>query len=535
LKRTLFLILILVISFSLLLGSCAKTTPSTTTSTATSTATTTTVSTTKTSSPTPTTSVVNKYGGIYRQAFTTGLSTPIGYPAEATPDSGVGAGPALESLISIKIGGIVTPVLATSWTISTDKKSIVLTLRKGVKFHDGSDFNADVCKWNLDLEIAAKRALDWTSVEKVDDYTIRINIPQYTNTALTNLSGAVTQQISKATFDKEGIEYSRWHPVGTGPFIFVEYQRDAKLTYKKNPNYWETGFPYLDGVEWSVIADATVRKLAFQKGNIHQIAAQALEAQALQQEGFPLLTSQGGTFALIPCSTATDSPWSNIKVRQAAMYAINREALVKALGFGFAIPAYQLYPADPLSNLPNLVKTEYNPAKAKQLLADAGYPQGFSCKIHTHTMIVPTEWINAVAAQLKEVGIDATVDFPEVGKYMSDATNGWNDGLMAGAFINAPNNPNTILAMYLQGYYYKSMKRTDAVMGALTASLVTDKPDAKLIQAVIQAITDDVTIIPYVAQINAQIYQKGVHDEGAADYGVGVFVSKYMWLDPSLR
>jgi peptide/nickel transport system substrate-binding protein len=524
-KRLIFVLLGLILLLSLLLGACGKTTPITpTTPTALTTPTT-----------PPTTPTVDKHGGIFRQAFTTGLTTPIGYPPEATPDSAQAAGPALEALIEITQDGTIVPLLATSWTVANDGKSITLNLRQGVKFHDGSDFNAEVCKWNLDTEIEAKRAMEWQSVDIVDDYTIRINIPGYKNTTLTNLSGSYTQQISKATFDEKGIEYSRWHPVGTGPFIFVDYERDAKLTYKRNPNYWEPGVPYLDGLEWTVIADATVRKMAFQRGDISRLDAQAMEAKELKDAGFPLATSQGGTFVVVPCSTVDESPWSNLKVRQAASYALNREALADALGFGFAVPAYQLYPNDSLSNIPNLVKTEYNPEKAKQLLAEAGYPNGFDAKIHTHTMIVPSDWINAVAAQLREVGINAEVDFPEVGKFMSDATNGWSDGLMAGAFINMPSNPNYILEMYLKGYFYGSWKRTDVVMNALDASLASPKPDSKLIQMVLQKMNDEVSLIPYVAQINATFYQEGVHDEGAAKYGEATFVLRYLWLDLDLR
>ena len=526
-KKTLFLCLAFVMILSLLLVACGEEeTPTTTTTTTQPTTTTTT---------TTTTTEVSKYGGTYRQAFTTGLTTAIGYPCEATPDSTMAAAPALEALISIKMDGTIVPILATDWKVADDGKSITLTLRQGVKFHDGSDFNAEVAKWNLDLQIEAKRAPEWQSVDIVNDYAIRINIPGYKNTTLSNLAGSYTQMISKESFDKNGIEYTRWHPVGTGPFIFEVYERDAKLTYKRNPDYWEPGVPYLDGLEWTVIAEATVRKLAFEKGDIHTIAAQALEAKELKDAGFPLITSQGGTFAFIPCSTVEESPWSKLEVRQAASYALNREALADALGFGFAIPAYQLYPGDPLSEIPNLVKTEYDPEEARRLLDLAGYPNGFECKIHTHTMIVPTDWVNAAAAQLREVGINAEVDFPEVGKYMQDATSGWSDGLMAGAFINTPNNPNYILEMYLKGYYYGNWKRTEAVMAALETSLASELPNGTLIQALLQAMNDEVSLITYVAQMNATFYQKGIHDEGADEgYLPGALISR-IWLDPDLR
>jgi len=319
------------------------------------------------------------------------------------------------------------PVLATAWKVADDGTSITLTLRKGVKFHDGSDFNADVCKWNLDLQIAAKTsgASGWKSIDKVDDYTIRINLINYQNIALTNLAAAAPQ-ISKANFDKVGIDVARWNPVGTGPFLFVEYLRDAKLTYKRNPNYWEPTQPYLDGVTMTVIADATVRKLAFQKGDIDRLTvAGGLDAVELQKAGYLMKSMAGGTFALIPDSGVAGQPWTNINVRLAASYSLDRNALAKALGLGFLNPAFQIYPGFPATKIPNLQTTEFNPAKAKDLLTQAGYPNGFKTTIHGFTRVVPKDYIEAVAGQMRPVGFDITTDYPEAGKYDDLRYKGW--------------------------------------------------------------------------------------------------------------
>ena len=176
-------------------------------------------------------------------------------------------------MISVKISTEAAPILATSWDIDPAAKTMVFHLRKGVKFHDGSDFNAAVVKWNFELMMAAKKAPNFVSVEAVDDYTIKITVKNYQNTDLTGMSGGAFNVISKASFDKNGIEYTRSHPVGTGPFKFVEYVRDSKLTYAKNPNYWDTGKPYLDGVVYNVVAEETVRKIMFQRGDVHFIMA----------------------------------------------------------------------------------------------------------------------------------------------------------------------------------------------------------------------------------------------------------------------
>ncbi|HTY82119.1 MAG TPA: ABC transporter substrate-binding protein, partial [Dehalococcoidales bacterium] len=327
-KKLLFITLILtVVALSLLsLAACSKETKTTTSATTTTAASTTPAKTTTaaatTTTPAKTTAAADaaKYGGTLKRAMASGPTRPIGYPAEAANDSYTWASPCLDRLVRVDRTGTIIPELAVSWTPSPDGKSIVLGLRKGVKFHDGSDFNATVAKWNLDMQIAAKKTTEWTSIDVVDDYTIRINVPQYKNTLIHTLAGGLTQMISKDYVDKNGAEAAKWNPIGTGPFIFVSYEKDSKMTFKKNPNYWDPGKPYLDGLIVSVIADSTVRKLAFQKGDIQRFATSGIDAVELQKAGYEMVTEPGGTYALVPDSKTTTSPWANINVRAAASY-----------------------------------------------------------------------------------------------------------------------------------------------------------------------------------------------------------------------
>jgi ABC-type transport system substrate-binding protein len=543
-KKTLFILVGLILVISMLLIACKSTTPSTTT-TSTTTKPTTTVPTTTTkptttaptiTTPTATTPTGDRYGGIWKEALTVGPSRPIGYPPEFAPDSGTAASPAVESLIGAKLDGTINPVLATSWKIADDGSSITLALRKGVKFHDGSDFNADVCKWNLDLQITAKTsaAASWKSIDKVDDYTIRINLTSYQNISLTNLAGG-TPQVSKAYFDKNGIDAARWNPVGTGPFLFVEFQRDAKITYKRNPNYWDTGKPYLDGVTMTVIADSTVRKLAFQKGDIDRIAvAGGLDAVELQKAGYLMKTMAGGTFVLVPDSAVAGQPWTNVNVRLAASYALDRVALAKALGLGFLNPAYQLFPGYPDTKIPNLQVTDYNPAKAKDLLTQAGYPNGFKTMIHGFTRVVPKDYIEAVAGQLRQVGIDVTTDYPEAGKYDDLRYKGWNDGLLGHGLINYANH-NQGWVVYFGSTMFVSMKKPNGWQQAVDASLASKEVDPKLMQTVVQIMQDDMTVIPYTEQIQVAFYRKGVNDPDADTYGLVWPVFKDCYIDKSAR
>jgi ABC-type transport system substrate-binding protein len=525
-KKSLLILVGFILVLSLLLSACKSSTPSATTTTTAPPPTTTTAAPTTTATKPPTTTATvptgDQYGGIWREALTVGPSRPIGYPPEAANDSYTAASPALESLVGLQLDGTVTPLLATAWKVADDGSSVTLTLRKGVKFHDGSDFNADVCKWNLDLEIAAKvgGASGWKSIDKVDDYTIRINLVSYQNIALTNLSTGVTQQISKAYVDKNGIDAARWNPVGTGAFLFVEFQRDAKISYKRNPNYWDAGKPYLDGVTMTVIADATVRKLAFQKGDFERLpVAGGLDAVELQKAGYPMKTASGGTFAVIPDSGVTGQPWTNVNVRLAASYALDRNALAKGLGLGFLNPAWQLYPGYPDTKIPNLALHEYNTAKAKDLLTQAGYPTGFKTTFHSFSRIVPSDYTTAVAGYLRAVGIDVATDFPEAGKYDDLRYKGWNDGCLVHGLATFPNH-NQVYTFYFVPTVFPSMKRPNGFQQAFDASLGSKEVDPKLIQAAFQLMYDDMTIIPFAEQIQIAFYKKGANDADADTYGL---------------
>jgi len=540
-KKTLFVLLSFILILTLFLVAC-KSTPNTTTTGASNATATTAVATTTTkapsatsSAPTATTSAADaaKYGGVYVLSLTVAPARPIGYPSEASGDSYTVANPCNETLISVDMKGNIIPKLAVSWDIPADGKSMIIGLRKGVKFHDGSDFNAEVAKWNLDLQIAAKKTTDWTSVDIIDNYTIRINVPSYKNTLLTNLATGNTQMVSKAYVDKNGIEAARWHPVGTGPFMFDSYVRDSTLTYKRNPNYWQPGKPYLDGVRFVVLLEATTRKLAFQKGDIHEIAVEGIDAQELQKAGYDMYTEAGGTFTLIPDSKNNNSPWSNINVRLAASYSLNREALSSALGFGFTKPAYQLYPSFAQAAIPDLVKHVYNPDKAKQLLKDGGYPVGFKTTQWVFSRVVPDDYATAINAQLRDVGINISTEPTTAAKYDDIRYAGWNNGLMNHSLLNYSNYAG--FGTFFGQLQFPSVKLPNGYAEGANAMVLTKEPQPALIQALMRLIYDDVMVIPYMEQTKVAFLNKGVHNPGKITYSLTNMDVNDAWLDPIAR
>ena len=169
------------------------------------------------------TALTPKYGGTIRILDMT-FPTNSGWPADPTISQAF-TQLSCDTLLRGDNKGNIIPWLAESYKIADDQTSITFSLRKGIKFHDQSDFNASVAKWNLDNFIDAKMQPNWASVDVVDDYTVRVNFTKWQSTLLNTF---VEPQfpafmVSKAAFDTNGQAWMRGHPVGTGPFIFDSY------------------------------------------------------------------------------------------------------------------------------------------------------------------------------------------------------------------------------------------------------------------------------------------------------------------------
>ena len=227
------------------------------------------VSTTPSTMPSTTsTKPTAQYGGVLRTLSVTGPSAPIGWPPEAVGASTSTGKPTLESLVREDNSGKITPWLAESWEVAPDGKSITFKLVKGVKFHDGSDFNSQAVKFNMDAVMAVHKAGtgQWISADIVDDYTVKLNLKQYQNSILSLLAVSTLPIVSPTAYNTKGIDWARWNPVGTGPFKFISFERDVSMKFAKFDGYWRNGLPYLDRMEFFYIQDPLTRSAAFQSG-----------------------------------------------------------------------------------------------------------------------------------------------------------------------------------------------------------------------------------------------------------------------------
>jgi peptide/nickel transport system substrate-binding protein len=327
-----------------------------------------------------------------------------------------------------QLTGLV-PGLAESWEVSqADPTKWIFHLRRGVKFHDGTDFNADAALWNWD-KVRTKEAPQYdarqagnvvpriTTIQswrKLDDYTVEFTT--------TRPSSFVPFQVvymlysSPAQWEKVGRDWRAFanHPAGTGPFKLTQLVPRERAELEPNRDYWnKPRIPKADRVVLLPMPEATTRLAALRAGQVDWIEVPPPDAiPGLRQAGFQIFLRSyphNWTYTL----NLTRPPWDNKLVRQAANFAIDREGLCKSLLNGTCIPAIgEVYPGHPWFGNPN-VRYEYNPAKAKELLQQAGY-DGKANRVKTSMLIstsgsgqmLPLPMNEFVQENLRDVGID---------------------------------------------------------------------------------------------------------------------------------
>ena len=482
------------------------------------------------------TETIPQYGGMLKIIDLAEGAQPIGAPWKVRGVDSNLIKPAVESLLREDIQGNYHPWLATDWKIDQTNNTITLFLRKGVKFHDGTDFNAEAVKWCIDNAIESKMASGFKSVDVIDEHTVCINVERYQNNMLNTLSGSITSPVSPTAYKKKGEEEAMWHPIGTGPFKFVSYTRGDNLKFTRWDGYWQKGRPYLDGIEILFIRDPMTQVATMMASGDERVDVLGVtsgeQAAMLRGKNYQELKMYTGSIDLVPDSKNPDSPFSNKKVRLALSYAINREAIVKARGFGLWLPANQV----PTPTKPGHVKeTEfgrYDPEKARQLLKEAGYPDGFATKIFVMPALVDRDAMVAVQQFLSEVGIKAELEFPDGGRYTEYRWKGWQNSLLAQAVrMLATTNLSYNFFFNTVPGQLPSMKRTDGLVDKINASLNTLAPEKARMEEMTKMIIDDAMIVPIYYISEARILQPNVYDTGYFEWEAGtVYTPEKIWL-----
>jgi peptide/nickel transport system substrate-binding protein len=468
------------------------------------------------------------YGGILKISFERG-PTAFGYPPEITGVVVHASQPCLESLTEFDFEGNFVPGLTTAYEIAPDLKSVRFTLRKGVKFHDGTDWNAQAAKWNLDRTRESRQigTLLWASTDVIDDYTLRLNLKQWDNTVVPFLGRTVGKMVSPTAVEKNGIEWARYHPVGTGPFRFVSFDRDVSVKYRKFDGYWRKGKPYLDGVEFIYIRDPMVQSAALQRGDVDVIfRATVKQAADLRAAGNEVISSISTHMDVLhPDSRNPDSPFANKKVREAVEHAIDRPAIAKALGYNLWWPVDQPCPREYDGYDPTIKGRSYDPNKAKELLAQAGYPNGFKTRIIGEPGQVDKDALVAIQSFLSKAGIDLQLEIVPRAKYEEyRETQGWRNGLLYIPWGTDALYMTTIVR-FLPPEYSTVVSVLRPPRWEKLIMQAAEAKDAKMIKATTQQVVrfafDEAMVIPLYSRCQPYVQRKNVNDTRFLSWGGG--------------
>jgi glutathione transport system substrate-binding protein len=314
-------------------------------------------------------------------------------------------------------------VLADSYEVSPDGLTYTIKLHPGVKFHDGSDFNAEAVKINLDRASNPEnrlkrynlfRMIDQTEVVAPD--TVKVVLKNPFAAFINNLAHPAAVMISPAALKQYGKEIG-FHPVGTGPYQFETWNQTDFVKVKKFDGYWKAGLPKLDTITWRPVVDNNTRAAMLQTGEATFAFPIPYEQASVLEKNVKLdLVAAPSILQRYISMNVTQKPFDNPKVRQALNYAINKDALIKVAFSGYAVPAEG--PVPPAIDFATRYQPwPYDPAKARELLKEAGYPNGFSTTLwSSHNHSTAQKVLQFTQQQLAQVGVKVTVTAMDAGQ-----------------------------------------------------------------------------------------------------------------------
>jgi ABC-type transport system substrate-binding protein len=332
-----------------------------------------------------------------------------------------------ETLVGLDPNGRVLPKLAESWEMKENPPQIKFKLRKNVKFHNGEPFTAESVKYTLESIVAPESKspkkpflAQIAGVDVVDPYTAIVKMKSFNRDLLRTLTLFPVMMPAKAS--KELGDKMATTIIGTGPYKFVEYRSGEKLVVTANPDYWGKK-PQLPKITFRIIPEHGTRLVALESGEammINNLPIDQIDRLA-KSPNIEILAAP--TARVVTLAVRMDrKPLDDVRVRHALNYAINKEELIKTILGGRAQIANSPLPPMCFGADPTMKPWPYDPAKAKELLTQAGYPNGFKLKFGTPVgrFLQDKQISEAIAGYLEKVGIKTELDTPEFATYVAE-------------------------------------------------------------------------------------------------------------------
>lgn len=370
--------------------------------------------------------------------------------------------------------------LSESYEI-VDDTTITFRLREGVKFHDGTDFNAEAVVFSIergqdpDLGTSVASALRTVAnVEATDDRTVTFHLSEVNPALLNDLGGRAGLVLSPTAIEQLGEGFAS-NPVGTGAFAFQEYAPGSHVRVVRNENYWRKdangeALPYMDAINIRTVLDATARYAALTTGDLHLAAIATQDIPNVEADDNLLVEERGGgtVNSSMLVFNPTVAPVDNINVRRAIAWAIDpeaanaavydgRSAVAKAFTYREGSWVYQEIPERP----------HYDPERAKQFLVEAGYPDGVTVEILTHSNPATTQHTEVYQEQLRQVGITVNLSVQAISQATEQFFQGGQTPIYSTTWGTTTSPDSAIRSTLDKDGFYNPTKSQDPDLQAL--------------------------------------------------------------------
>ena len=458
-----------------------------------------------------------------------------------------------DSLLEYKRDGTeIVPGLAEYWVASPSGLEWTFELRRHVKFHDGTPFNAEAVvfnfeRWMFEQHPSHQGVFEYwksmfggfpgfvKSVKAIDELTVKFMLDKPMAPFLANLAMPMFGIASPTAIKKHGDDYFK-HPVGTGAFRFREWRKDDRIVLERNPDYWGEK-TLLDRVIFRSIVDNSARLLELQAGSIDLM-------EFLNPDDIPSVKNDAKLQLILRPSMNVGYLWWNVEttpfdkldVRRAIAHAVNKRSIVEKLLGGIGVPARNMLPPSVWGYNEAVVDYEYDPASAREYLAKAGLPNGFKTKLWAMPnprpyMPQPTKIAEAIQADLKAVGIDAEIVTMDWATYLAKTRDGEQDMYMLG-WTGDNGDPDNFL------YWFFGQKETrsryfNAKAAELTGkarTIFTQEERAQLYREVQVVLKEDAANVPIAHTTPPLAARKTV--KGYVPHATGGEKLDTVWLEP---
>ncbi len=433
-----------------------------------------------------------------------------------------------EQLLQFDENGTPQPYLAKSIKEDPKLKTYTIVLREGILFQDGTELTAEVAKWNLDMYkekgvLSSSFLSQLESVEVTGDYTVVLHLSSWDSLLPYAIARQVGYMVSKEAYEANGEEYFKEHPVGTGPFMLESWDHDVGMKFVKFKDYWQ-GEPRIDYMETAIYSTELVARAAMEDGEIQAMVTDDFDtAKYLAAKGFTVNVSSVPYSAYTICYNMTDAgqPFHNVKVRRAVSSAINTEQIANALGKGYgkvsnqwALPGGAFYDK-------NLVGYPYDVERAKALLAEAGYANGFDTTLTLLNWPILVDLGQIIKEQLAVIGVNVELNIVDPGNY-PNFIGTWPGGMLIHPMGMENGAASQIAANFVQGLNFalgvQAFLHPDDLNQLIRKAQSSDRQTAVALFNKAQAmIIEDYTMMKVVMIVPAMVVTSpSLHDTGFA-------------------